>query len=220
MRCIGVFRASRKSASVPPPASRNRHLAPSPAWHAPGTGSLSGVRHGGLQDRNIVAHGIRVRLRRHAGRLPGWAHCSLIPESLLLTGFGLMMFATAAALLRPERKPSSAQILRASRPRRLPLLEVLLEGSRGRRRHGFGGSGGRLPQVSRSHAARLEPGSLATRRVPPSRSWSPCSQPQRPTPCGSASEREHDELERARERALEQARAAVFRHLKHVTLPA
>lgn len=82
------------------------------------------ARRGLVQWRTGFAFGCAGMLGAYpAGRI---AH--FIPESLLLLGFGLMMFATAAAMLRPERKPSSAQILRASRPRRLPLLEVLMEG--------------------------------------------------------------------------------------------
>jgi uncharacterized membrane protein YfcA len=51
-----------------------------------------------------------------------------VPEGLLLSGFGLMMLATAIAMLRPERKSRAAQSVRAPRPRSLPVLKVLVEG--------------------------------------------------------------------------------------------
>lgn len=62
------------------------------------------------------------------GAYPAGRIAHFIPESLLLIGFGVMMLATAIAMLRPERKPSSAQVLRATRPRSLPLRKVLIEG--------------------------------------------------------------------------------------------
>jgi uncharacterized membrane protein YfcA len=51
-----------------------------------------------------------------------------VPAPMLLAGFSVMMFATALAMLRPERKPATAAGNTARRAARLPLPKIVLEG--------------------------------------------------------------------------------------------
>lgn len=51
-----------------------------------------------------------------------------IPAPLLLAGFSVMMFATAIAMLRPERKARAVSEAGARRTVRLPVWKIVLEG--------------------------------------------------------------------------------------------
>lgn len=82
------------------------------------------ARRGRVQWRTGFAFGGAAMVGAYAaGRV---AH--RVPEALLLSGFGVMMLATAIAMLGPERKPSSAPLSCVSSPPRLALQKVLIEG--------------------------------------------------------------------------------------------
>lgn len=51
-----------------------------------------------------------------------------VPAPLLLAAFGVMMFATAIAMLRPERKPRDTASKGRARRARLPAAKIMLEG--------------------------------------------------------------------------------------------
>lgn len=93
-----------------------------------GTTSLAALvahaRRGNVQWRTGLIFGAAGMVGAYAsGRI---AH--LIPAPLLLVAFSLMMFATAIAMLRPERKPRSSGRKSGRPPGQLPIAKVVGEG--------------------------------------------------------------------------------------------
>jgi uncharacterized protein len=93
-----------------------------------GTTSLAGLiphaRRGHVQWRTGLVFGGAGMLGAFlAGRV---AH--RVPATVLLSGFALMMFATAYAMLRPQRVEAAQPLLAPTHPRPLPLAAVLAEG--------------------------------------------------------------------------------------------
>jgi uncharacterized membrane protein YfcA len=87
-------------------------------------GLYSHARRGRVQWRTGLVFGSAGMLGAYlSGRV---AH--FIPAALLLLGFGAMMFATALAMLRPERARRGVSPQSRRPPGRLPLPTVVLEG--------------------------------------------------------------------------------------------
>jgi uncharacterized membrane protein YfcA len=52
----------------------------------------------------------------------------MIPESVLLLGFGAMMVATAVAMMRPKKRDDGAKTEQVEAPSKLPVFKILAEG--------------------------------------------------------------------------------------------
>jgi len=92
-----------------------------------GTTSLAALVPHARKRRVRWRTGITFGLAGMAGAFAAGRVAHFIPASILLTSFGVMMFVTAFAMLRPKRAVTSAAAAQES-PRELPIAKVLAEG--------------------------------------------------------------------------------------------
>ncbi|MCA9595878.1 MAG: sulfite exporter TauE/SafE family protein [Myxococcales bacterium] len=87
-------------------------------------GMISHARAGRVRWRTGVIFGMAGM----SGAYAGGRIAQYIPGNWLLIAFGLMMVATAIAMLRPKKKAAKAEAAPADDKRELPIFRVLLDG--------------------------------------------------------------------------------------------